>query len=79
MYTRTSNVILAKCWLWLPDEGLYKPKHIICRHNIEYGYNKYTGTRIVILVKRWLWFPVDGLFKPKHIGAAFMILNVLIV
>jgi hypothetical protein len=26
-YTGTSNVILAKHWLWLPDDGLCKPKH----------------------------------------------------
>jgi hypothetical protein len=28
MYTGTSNVILAKRWLWLPDDGLCKPKHV---------------------------------------------------
>jgi hypothetical protein len=27
-YTGTSIVILAKTWLWLPDDGLCKPKHI---------------------------------------------------
>jgi hypothetical protein len=27
-YTETSNVILAKRWLWLPDDGLCKPKHV---------------------------------------------------
>jgi hypothetical protein len=27
-YTGTSNVILAKHWLWLPDDGLCKPKHV---------------------------------------------------
>jgi hypothetical protein len=37
-----------------------------------------TGTSNVILAKRWLWRPDDGLRKPKHVGAAFMILNVLI-
>jgi hypothetical protein len=48
MYTGTSNVILAKRWLWLPDDGLW-------RHNTEYGYNDtYTGTSNVILAKRWL-------------------------
>jgi hypothetical protein len=52
----------------------------ICRHNTEYGYNdKYIGTSIVILAKCWLWLPDDGLCKPKHVGAAFMILIVLIV
>jgi hypothetical protein len=28
MYTGTSNVILAKCWLWLPDDGLCKLKYV---------------------------------------------------
>jgi hypothetical protein len=28
MYTWTSNVILVKRWLWLPDYGLCKPKHV---------------------------------------------------
>jgi hypothetical protein len=28
MYTGTSNVILAKRMLWLPDDGLCKPKHV---------------------------------------------------
>jgi hypothetical protein len=52
----------------------------ICHRNTEYGYNdKYSGTSIVILAKRWLWLPDDGLCKPKHVGAAFMILIVLIV
>jgi hypothetical protein len=23
-----SNVIIAKRWLWLPDDGLCKPKHV---------------------------------------------------
>jgi hypothetical protein len=27
-YTGTSNGILAKRWLWLPDDGLCKPKHV---------------------------------------------------
>jgi hypothetical protein len=27
-YTGTSNVILAKRWLWLPGDGLCKPKHV---------------------------------------------------
>jgi hypothetical protein len=27
-YTWTINVILAKHWLWLPDDGLHKPKHV---------------------------------------------------
>jgi hypothetical protein len=27
MYTGTSNVMLAKHWLWLPDDGLCKLKH----------------------------------------------------
>jgi hypothetical protein len=39
----------------------------------------HTGTSNVILAKRWLWLPDNGLFKPKHVGAAFMILTVLIV
>jgi hypothetical protein len=52
----------------------------ICRHNTENIHdNKYTGTSIVILAKRWLWLPDDGLCKPKHVGAAFMILIVLII
>jgi hypothetical protein len=38
-----------------------------------------TGNSNVILAKRWLWLPDDGLCKPKHVGAAFMILIVLIV
>jgi hypothetical protein len=46
----------------------------------EYGYNdKYTGTSNVIFSKRWLWLPDDGLCKPEHVGAASMILIVLIV
>jgi hypothetical protein len=53
---------------------------VLCRHNTEYGYNdKYTGTSNVILTKRWLWLPDDGLCKPKHVGAAFIILVVLII
>jgi hypothetical protein len=28
IYTGTSIVILAKRWLWLPDDGLCKPKHV---------------------------------------------------
>jgi hypothetical protein len=36
-------------------------------------------TSIVILAKRWLWLPDDGLCKSKHVGAAFIILIVLIV
>jgi hypothetical protein len=28
IYTGTSNVILAKRWLWLPDDGLCKPKYV---------------------------------------------------
>jgi hypothetical protein len=53
---------------------------IICRHSTEYGYNdKYTGTSIAILAKPWLWLPDDGLCKPKHVGAAFMILIVLVI
>jgi hypothetical protein len=52
----------------------------ISRHNTEYGYNdKYSGTSIVILAKHWLWLPDDSLCKPKHIGAAFVILIVLVV
>jgi hypothetical protein len=39
----------------------------------------YTGTRNVISAKSGLWLPDDGLCKPKHVGAAFMILIVLIV
>jgi hypothetical protein len=27
-YTGTRNVILAKHWLWLPDDGLCKPKYV---------------------------------------------------
>jgi hypothetical protein len=27
-YSRTSIVILAKHWLWLPDDGLFKPNHV---------------------------------------------------
>jgi hypothetical protein len=27
-YTGTRNVILAKRWLWLRDDGLCKPKHV---------------------------------------------------
>jgi hypothetical protein len=27
-YTGTRNVILAKYCLWLPDDGLHKPKHV---------------------------------------------------
>jgi hypothetical protein len=27
-YTGTSNGILAKHGLWLPDDGLFKPKHV---------------------------------------------------
>jgi hypothetical protein len=27
-YTGTSIVILPKRWLWLPDDGLCKPKHV---------------------------------------------------
>jgi hypothetical protein len=27
-YTGTSIVILAKRWLWLPDDSLCKPKHV---------------------------------------------------
>jgi hypothetical protein len=52
----------------------------ICRHNTEYSYNnKYNGTSNVILAKHWLWLPDDGLCKPKHVGAAFVILIVLII
>jgi hypothetical protein len=32
-----------------------------------------------VTLKRWLWLPDDGLCKPKYVGAAFMILIVLIV
>jgi hypothetical protein len=52
----------------------------ICRHNSENVYNDtYTGTRDVILAKRWLWLPDGGLCKQKHVGAAFIILIVLII
>jgi hypothetical protein len=45
----------------------------------KHCYNdKYTGTSNVILAKRWLWLRDDGLCKPKHVGAAFMILILLI-
>jgi hypothetical protein len=27
-YTGIRHVILAKHWLWLPDDGLCKPKHV---------------------------------------------------
>jgi hypothetical protein len=40
---------------------------------------RFTGTGTVILAKHWLWLPDDGLCKPKNVGAAFMILIVLIV
>jgi hypothetical protein len=51
-----------------------------CRHSTEYVYNDmYSGNRNVILDKRWLWLPDDGLCKPKHVGAAFIILIVLII
>jgi hypothetical protein len=39
----------------------------------------YTGTSIVIFAKCRLWLPDDGLCNPKHVGAAFMILIVLII
>jgi hypothetical protein len=42
-------------------------------------FHTYTGTSIVILAKRWLWLPDDGLCKPKYVGAAFMILILLII
>jgi hypothetical protein len=52
----------------------------ICGHNTEYSHNdKYTGTSNVILAKHWLWLPDDGLCKSKHVGAAFIILIVLII
>jgi hypothetical protein len=51
-----------------------------CRHNTDYSYNnKYIGTSNVILAKHRLWLPDDGLCKPKHVGAASVILIVLIV
>jgi hypothetical protein len=39
----------------------------------------YTGTSNVILAKPWLCLTDDGLCKPKHVGAAFIILIVLII
>jgi hypothetical protein len=52
---------------------------MLCRRNTENVYNDtYTGTSNVILAKHGLCFPDDGLCKPKYVGAAFMILFVLI-
>jgi hypothetical protein len=28
-FTGTNIVILAKRWLWLPDDGFCKPKHVV--------------------------------------------------
>jgi hypothetical protein len=52
----------------------------IYRHSTENVYkDKYTGTRDVILAERGLWLRDDGLCKPKLVGAAFIILIVLII
>jgi hypothetical protein len=38
-HTGTNNGILAKRWLWLPDDGLYKPK---CVRAAFYNFNSLT-------------------------------------
>jgi len=38
------------------------------------------GTRRVILAKHWMWLPDDGFgCEPKRVGAAFIILTILII
>ena len=36
------------------------------------------GSRYVILAKHWMWLPDDVLCELKHVGAAFIILTILI-
>ena len=53
----------------------------LCHHNTDNINNDtHIGTRYVILAKHWIWLPDDGfLCEPKHVGAAFIILTILII
>ena len=52
----------------------------ICRHNTDNINNDtHIGTRYVILAKHWMWVPDLILCEPKHVGAAFIILTILII
>ena len=50
----TRYVILAKQWMWLPDDGF-----IVNRNMLEIN-DKHIGTRYVILAKHWMMLPDDG-------------------
>jgi hypothetical protein len=73
------KVIKRGLWGWTGAQ-LSVMVAYICHHNTEYGYNNtYIGTSNVILANHLLWLPNDGLCKLKHVGAAFIVLIVVIV
>jgi hypothetical protein len=69
MYTWTINAILAKRWLWLPDDGLYKPKRVGATVKILNVLVIHILIKFVCIswtIKNFISFQSSGVKNPKE-------------